>query len=55
LKQTEILTVPEAAKRKGVSRQTIYNNRGAFDWNSGRIIANKRFNNWQPGKKLKDN
>ena len=47
------ISIAEAARQKQTSRQTIYNNRTKFDWiweslGQGRIIPNKKFQDWQP-------
>ena len=43
------ISVTEAAKLKRTSRQTIYANKGKFDWTTDkRIIPNQKFQNWLP-------
>lgn len=43
-----VISINEARHLKNCSRQTIYNNRGQFDWDGNRIIRNDKFINWQP-------
>jgi len=46
------LTIADAARDRGCSRQTIYNNIERFDLDQrGRIVWNQRFWTWSPDKK----
>ena len=47
-KYFKTLSVKQAASIKGVSKQTLYNNKLKFDWEGPRIVRNAKFNKWEP-------